>query len=82
MAAGLRRRVKSSMNTLPGPNWKQAQRDNETAACRSVGLVIETRPDHISAEEVIRARRLGCTKAQIGFQSSERSRAVAEQARA
>jgi len=42
---------------------------NETAACRSVGLVIETRPDHISAEEVLRVRRLGCTKVQIGFQS-------------
>ncbi len=45
------------------------QRENETAACRSVGLVIETRPDHISAEEVLRVRRLGCTKVQIGFQS-------------
>ncbi len=46
-----------------------AQRENETAACRAVGLVIETRPDHISREEVIRVRRLGCTKVQIGFQS-------------
>ncbi len=46
-----------------------AQRQNETAACRAVGLVVETRPDRISAEEVIRARRLGCTKVQIGFQS-------------
>lgn len=46
-----------------------AHRENETAACRSVGLVIETRPDHISEEEVLRVRRLGCTKVQIGFQS-------------
>lgn len=42
---------------------------NETAPCRVVGLVIETRPDHISEEEVLRVRRLGCTKVQIGFQS-------------
>ena len=52
--------------------WKElelTQRENETARCRSVGLVIETRPDHISEEEVIRIRRLGCTKVQIGFQS-------------
>ncbi len=52
--------------------WEElegAQRENETAPCRSVGLVIETRPDHISADEVIRIRRLGCTKVQIGFQS-------------
>ncbi|NDJ60859.1 MAG: tRNA uridine(34) 5-carboxymethylaminomethyl modification radical SAM/GNAT enzyme Elp3, partial [Chloroflexi bacterium] len=46
-----------------------AHRFNETAPCRCVGLVIETRPDHISAEEVLRVRRLGCTKVQIGFQS-------------
>lgn len=53
-------------------SWQEleaAQRENETAACRAVGLVIETRPDHISQAEVLRARRLGCTKAQIGFQS-------------
>lgn len=52
--------------------WQEleaAHLENETAACRSVGLVIETRPDHISEEEVLRVRRLGCTKVQIGFQS-------------
>ena len=52
--------------------WEEleaAQQENETAACRAVGLVIETRPDHISEDEVIRVRRLGCTKVQIGFQS-------------
>ena len=46
-----------------------AHHENESAACRCVGLVIETRPDHISAEEVLRIRRLGATKVQIGFQS-------------
>lgn len=46
-----------------------AHRENESAPCRCVGLVIETRPDHISVEEVLRVRRLGCTKVQIGFQS-------------
>ncbi|MGB1285084.1 MAG: elongator complex protein 3 [Aggregatilineales bacterium] len=46
-----------------------AHEENETAKCRVVGLVIETRPDHISEEEVLRIRRLGCTKVQIGFQS-------------
>ncbi len=52
--------------------WEEleaAHLENETATCRSVGLVIETRPDHISEEEVLRVRRLGCTKVQIGFQS-------------
>ena len=52
--------------------WEEleaAHRQNETARCRAVGLVMETRPDHISPQEVIRLRRLGCTKVQIGFQS-------------
>ncbi len=52
--------------------WQElqaAQCENESAACRAVGLVVETRPDHISEDEIIRIRRLGCTKVQIGFQS-------------
>ncbi len=52
--------------------WKEleaAHQVNETAAARCVGLVVETRPDHLSPEEVVRIRRLGCTKVQIGFQS-------------
>ncbi|MBU0576266.1 tRNA uridine(34) 5-carboxymethylaminomethyl modification radical SAM/GNAT enzyme Elp3 [Patescibacteria group bacterium] len=48
---------------------KEQQKSNETAYLRCVGLVIETRPDNISQAEVIRIRRLGATKAQIGFQS-------------
>jgi elongator complex protein 3 len=46
-----------------------AHHENETAACRCVGLVVETRPDHISVDEVLRIRRLGATKVQIGIQS-------------
>jgi elongator complex protein 3 len=46
-----------------------AQRVNEDAACRNVGLAIETRPDEITPEEVQRIRRLGGTKVQIGIQS-------------
>ena len=52
--------------------WEEleaAHRENESAPCRCVGLVIETRPDHISEAEVLRVRRLGCTKVQIGIQS-------------
>ncbi|MEE2785895.1 MAG: radical SAM protein, partial [Myxococcota bacterium] len=46
-----------------------AQTRNETARCRVVGLVIETRPDMIDADEVVHLRRLGATKIQIGIQS-------------
>jgi elongator complex protein 3 len=45
------------------------QRQNEHARTRNVGLVLETRPDHIDEAEVQSLRRLGCTKVQIGYQS-------------
>lgn len=45
------------------------QRENETAGARCVGLVLETRPDHVDEAEVLRLRRLGATKVQLGVQS-------------
>lgn len=47
----------------------RVQRENETAGSRCVGLVLETRPDHVDEEEVLRLRRLGATKVQLGVQS-------------
>jgi elongator complex protein 3 len=47
----------------------EAQRRNETAGARCVGLVLETRPDHVDEDEVLRLRRLGATKVQLGVQS-------------
>jgi elongator complex protein 3 len=46
-----------------------AQRANEDAGARCVGLSLETRPDAVSPEEVVRLRRLGATKVQLGVQS-------------
>lgn len=46
-----------------------AHRDNERAHSRSVGLTVETRPDHVSDDEVQRIRRLGATRVQVGYQS-------------
>lgn len=48
---------------------KKSQLQNQTAATRCVGLSLETRPDFISQPEVIRLRKLGCTKVQLGVQS-------------
>lgn len=47
----------------------EVQKINETTVCRNVGLVLETRPDYITEEEVLRFRKLGATKIQIGIQS-------------
>lgn len=48
---------------------RESQHLNEDAVCRNVGFSIETRPDYVSEEEVLRIRRLGCTKVQLGIQS-------------
>ena len=48
-----------------------AQRRNEGAGCRCVGISVETRPDHVDAAEVLRLRRLGTTKVQLGIQSAD-----------
>ncbi|MFQ5526423.1 MAG: elongator complex protein 3 [Thermoanaerobaculia bacterium] len=48
---------------------RRQQRINERAGARCVGLVVETRPDHLTLDETIRMRRLGATKIQIGYQS-------------
>jgi elongator complex protein 3 len=53
---------------LPGELVK-AQAYNETASHRNVGLVIETRPDEISPDEIRWLRYLGVTKVQMGAQS-------------
>ncbi len=53
---------------LPG-EVEAAQRLNETAAHRNVGLVIETRPDEIDTREIKWLRYLGVTKVQMGAQS-------------
>ncbi len=53
-------------------SWEELEavhRRNEEAQARCVGLVLETRPDHLTQAEVERMRRLGATKVQIGYQS-------------
>ncbi|MEW6648815.1 MAG: tRNA uridine(34) 5-carboxymethylaminomethyl modification radical SAM/GNAT enzyme Elp3, partial [Chloroflexota bacterium] len=63
------RRCFDAMNGFDSSSLKEAQRANETAASRNVGLVIETRPDEISPGEIAWLRYLGVTKVQMGAQS-------------
>jgi elongator complex protein 3 len=46
---------------------------NESTSHRNVGLVVETRPDRITADELAWFRRLGVTKVQMGVQSLDDS---------
>ena len=63
------RRCLDAINGAEAGSLDEAQRINEEAQRRNVGLVIETRPDLITADEVRRLRRLGVTKVQLGVQS-------------
>ena len=46
-----------------------AQRINETAKCRIIGITIETRPDYVDEAEILRLRELGVTRVELGVQS-------------
>jgi elongator complex protein 3 len=63
------RRCFDAMNERTAGDLVQAQTWNETAPHRNVGLVIETRPDCVMPDEVLRLRRQGVTKVQLGVQS-------------
>lgn len=49
-------------------NLKQAQKINETAKYRIIGITLETRPDWVTIKETKRLRALGCTRVQLGIQ--------------
>ncbi len=63
------RRCLDALNGFEAASLGEAQAANENAAHRNVGLVIETRPDHIDLPELAHLRALGVTKVQVGAQS-------------
>jgi elongator complex protein 3 len=63
------KRCFEALNGVESTSLTSAQSINETAGHRSVGLVIETRPDHIDRDELAWLRYLGVTKVQLGVQS-------------
>jgi elongator complex protein 3 len=63
------KRCLEGMNGQIAASLTEAQVANATGKKRNVGLVVETRPDHIDAEELRWFRYLGVTKVQIGVQS-------------
>jgi len=63
------RRCFDALNGVQLPTLEEAQAYNETAPSRNVGLVVETRPDQITVEELSWLRCLGVTKVQLGVQS-------------
>jgi len=45
---------------------------NESAKVRIIGLTLETRPDHITANEIHKFVKYGCTRVQIGVQHTSK----------
>lgn len=64
-------RCLEALNETPSTSLAEAHSLNETAQHRNVGLVIETRPDEITVDEVAWLRKLGVTKLQMGAQSMD-----------
>ena len=62
-------RCLDAINGSESSSLIEAQRQNASGGRRNVGLVVETRPDHINPEELSWLRFLGVTKVQIGIQS-------------
>ena len=62
-------RCLDAMNEFDSIGLFEAQQANRQAPHRNVGLVIETRPDHVDVDEIGWLRALGVTKVQLGAQS-------------
>lgn len=65
------KRCFDAMNGVEAATLPEAQEINATAVRRNVGLVVETRQDHINPEELRWFRYLGVTKVQVGIQSAD-----------
>ncbi len=55
-------------NMRPRLSLEEEIKINETADVRIIGLTMETRPDHVTADEIQLLRRMNCTRVQIGVQ--------------
>ncbi len=63
------KRCFDACNYKTAKNLKEAQKLNEKAKHRIIGLTLETRPDYVTPEEIQRMRWLGCTRVELGIQS-------------
>lgn len=58
-------------NKRKARSLKAEQKINEKARYKIIGLTLETRPDHITTQEIKRLRMLGATRMQIGVQHTD-----------
>jgi len=63
------KRCFDACNGIDSKSLKIAQKANESARNRIIGLTLETRPDFITEKEIKRMRELGCTRVELGVQT-------------
>lgn len=69
-ANGVRETKKTDVKKLKN-NLLLAQKKNETAKHRIVGITLETRPDHVTEKNILIMRELGCTRIELGVQTTD-----------
>ena len=62
------KRCFDGFNNRKSRNLETAKRLNQKAKNRVIGLTLETRPDYITEQEIIRMRQLGATRVELGVQ--------------
>ncbi len=60
-----------ALNINESNSLEEAQKKNESASNRCIGLTIETRADFCSEEHVKQMLRLSCTRVELGVQSTD-----------
>lgn len=65
------KRCYEALNGRKAKNLLAAQKQNETAKHRCIGLTLETRPDFIDETEIKRMRNFGCTRVELGIQHTD-----------
>ncbi|GAB0175348.1 MAG: tRNA uridine(34) 5-carboxymethylaminomethyl modification radical SAM/GNAT enzyme Elp3 [Candidatus Altimarinota bacterium] len=64
-------KVEKGFKMKASETLEDAKERNQTAESRVIGIAIETRPDWITPEEIIRLRKYGITRVEIGYQTTD-----------
>lgn len=65
------KRCFDGFNNSKSKNLEMSKLKNQKAKNRVIGLTLETRPDYIDKKEIVRMRKLGATRVEIGVQITD-----------
>jgi len=64
-------KLKEGFKMYESKSFEEAVNRNALCTQRVIGMAIETRPDWITPEEIVRLRRYGVTRVEIGYQTTD-----------